>query len=546
MAGPGMLSISRTDKYCTKVADEIMNLRDEKALMDFKIHIKDDVIPCQKFVMAIHSPMLRAMLTSDMAEVAKQEIRLDHLDMEIMRMILDFMYCENVSFHKDQLMALIAAADYLQMTDLKEMCLDEVPGILESGNVIKWWKEAQKMNYSYIKFHCEDIMAADFDHISQQTDFLNLDLIEIQGYTSEICHDKVEMDSVLDATMRWVNNEEERVTHMEGLLHKIQLTACSADGIKTALQIHESLLDKMPMVYKLLSNTLADIKTDSSKALTQMFILVGGQDGDEVNRICWKHDKSGFETFCEISNDDISCKSSVCKIPQGFAVTGGFASDCCVAFIASLKMWCKLQNLQTRRQGHGSICVSGVLYVLGGFQNGSTVNSNSVDSMKIGDGPWQNEPDLPFGVKFPKVADVDDTLFLLDSEATNKLLCLDVAEKTWIEQESLPFEEHYAGLSVTSAWGRLYAAGGRRRMCAWYDPATNTWCMGQQPLQKHKYGALVCHNDRLFLLGGNFQGCDGEVEEYDMEEDTWMVCSYKMPRKLRHHYAFVVDIPPKL
>ena len=73
MAGPGMLSFTRTEKYCTKLADEVMKLRGERCLMDFKIHVKDDEFPCTKFVMAAHSPMLRAMLTSDMAEVAKQK-----------------------------------------------------------------------------------------------------------------------------------------------------------------------------------------------------------------------------------------------------------------------------------------------------------------------------------------------------------------------------------------------------------------------------------------------------------------------------------------
>ena len=64
MAGPGMLSLYRTETYCTKFADEVMTLRSEKALMDFKIHVKDDVFQWSKFVMAAHSPMLRAMLTS--------------------------------------------------------------------------------------------------------------------------------------------------------------------------------------------------------------------------------------------------------------------------------------------------------------------------------------------------------------------------------------------------------------------------------------------------------------------------------------------------
>ena len=179
-----------------------MKLRGEKALMDFKIHVKDYEFPCAKFVMAANSPMLRAMPISDMAEVAKQEIRLDHITNEIIQLILDYMYCEDVRFHKDQLMALIAAADYLQMTELKEMCLDEVPDILEPGNVISWWKEAVKMNYNAIKEQCEEIMAESVKQISQHADFLNLDMNEMQRYVGDICVHDVNIDDVLDSAMR--------------------------------------------------------------------------------------------------------------------------------------------------------------------------------------------------------------------------------------------------------------------------------------------------------------------------------------------------------
>ena len=37
--------------------------------------------------MALHSPMLRAMFTSDMQEVAKQEIRLDDICKDIIQII---------------------------------------------------------------------------------------------------------------------------------------------------------------------------------------------------------------------------------------------------------------------------------------------------------------------------------------------------------------------------------------------------------------------------------------------------------------------------
>ena len=191
MAGPGMILLSRTANYCSKLADEVMNLRGEKSLTDFKILVKDDEFPCAKFVMAVHSPMLRAMLASDMAEVPKQEIRMDYIHKDIMKIILDFMYCEDVSFHKDQLMYLITAADYLQMTELKQMALDEVPNILEPGNVISWWKEAAKMNYDIIKEQCEEVMAVNIRQISQHTDYLNLDFNQMQYYVSDICSDTV-------------------------------------------------------------------------------------------------------------------------------------------------------------------------------------------------------------------------------------------------------------------------------------------------------------------------------------------------------------------
>ena len=284
MAGPGMISLSRTANFCSKLADEVTKLKGEKSLFDFKIHVKDDEFPCTKFIMAIHSPMLRAMLTSDMAEVAKQEIRLDHIRKDIIQIILDYMYCEDVIFHKHQLMDLIAAADYLQMTELKQMGLDEVPDILEAGNVISWWKEAAKMNYDDIKERCEEMIAENSRHISQQTDFLNLDFNKIQHYISDICSETVSSDDLIDVTLKWVGHEEERVPYLEDLLNKVQLNKCSAEGSKAGMKNHQSVLDKTPMVYRLLLETLVDIATAAPKvSIDTRIVVVCGEKGDKVN-----------------------------------------------------------------------------------------------------------------------------------------------------------------------------------------------------------------------------------------------------------------------
>ena len=194
--------------------------------------------------MAVHSSMQQAGLTSNMAEATEQEMRFDHIDLDIIKIILDYMYCENVSFHKDQLMDVIAAADYLQMTDLKEMCLSNLPDILEPAKIIEWWNEAEKMNNDTIKKQCEEKIVAKFNQISQQKDFLNLELDKLQYCGSDICSDTVNSDDAVDAVFRWVSHEEERAALLEDLLHKIQLNRCSDEGIKAVIKPIESCLIK--------------------------------------------------------------------------------------------------------------------------------------------------------------------------------------------------------------------------------------------------------------------------------------------------------------
>ena len=434
-----------------------------------------------------------------------------------------------------------AAADYLQMTDLKEMCLDEVPGILEPSNVIEWWKEARKMNYDTIKKQCEEIMAANFNHISHQTHFLNLELDDMQHYVSDICSDTVNSDDSVDAALRWAKHEEGRVTLLEDLLHKVQLKNCSDEGIKAVIKTHGTLLDKSPMVYKLLVNTLVDTENDA-------VVVVEGQEGDDnqydVNKVCWKVDKSNeIVHLCDIPAVDFGAKFSLCVIPQGFAITGGAHEAMCMMFIALTKLWVRLQDLLKQRHGHGSIYMKGILYAFGGFIEKDIECSDSVHSTQLACGNWNDGPSLPLAVKFPKVTNVANILYLLDAEDSKKLWNLDVDKGVWNELALLPVQNRCHGASMTSARGRLFVAGGQHGVCAWYQPESDTWCTGQQPLQEHRYGPLTYHNNKLLLLGGYFkEGGTDEVEEYNIDEDKWSLCNYKIPRKLCHHHAVVLNM----
>ena len=304
------------------------------------------------------------------------------------------------------------------------------------------------------------------------------------------------------------------------------------------MKTNESLLDKTPMIYKLLCNTLADIAT-----LAETVVVVGGQEREgEESRACWQIKSNQMEHLTDIPADTPTDSlelyyPSVCKVPQGFVITGGNNSSLCFMYTAATKSWVRLQDLMEPRGYHGTICVKNVLYVLGGTDE----NSHTVHSMEMQLGIWQHEPDMPLGIMFPKVSEIDDIIYVLDSERSKGLFQLN-ADNEWNDCEPLPIEDESSTVSMTAAHGKLFVAGGENFVCAWYQPDTDTWCTGQRPLLQHEHGALVLYSNKLLLLGGSHEHGTDEVEEYDIEADKWTVCQYKMPRKLSNHHAVTLDM----
>ena len=644
MAKP-QIAFTRTKKYCDHVADKLDQIINDQDFTDFKLTVKGEALYCHKLTLAIHSPVLCAMLKSEMSEVSKQTFSLDHIPLDIVRKILKFMYVGEISLDTEQLMDLLKASDYLQMEVLREMCVSEVPAILKPDNIIPWLEVTTKLDLSDITSTCTKIMVSNFMEVSSQPEFLALESTEVQQYFTEvmkICD--IDHDSVLYLTMSWANHDpQNRLADLENLLRILQLTSCSYDTILKpgnviswlkvaakqdlsditsmctkimvsnfaemtsqpgflALQLpevhqyftevisahgidpdsvfhaalmwtnhdtknrlsdlenllytvqpnncsHHAIVDVMDKygtmivsnmnVFKLLTKAL---KQTQKLNLMPVPTIVGGQVGDKIRSVAWKLDQSkNFIELCKLPSV-LTRRHSACKCPQGFAITGGKNSDICMMFNASTQLWSTLQKMLTKRYKHGSLCLKNVLHVFGGCVKGAT--NMSVDFLALDDGTWQHGVDLPIAVVWPKVADIKDTVFLLDAEKSKELLKLDLERKVWDKLASLPVDNSCLGVSMAVANYKLCVAGGENMICAWYDPATNAWSIGQKLTKQHKYGSLLVYNNTILILGGNYcSGCTDEIEELNLPDGSWSVSNIKMPASLRLHHAMVLDIP---
>ena len=140
---------------------------------------------------------------------------------------------------------------------------------------------------------------------------------------------------------------------------------------------------------------------------------------------------------------------------------------------------------------------------------------------------------MPISVTWPEVACVDSRIFLFDSCKSMQLLQLDTITKTW-RTEAKPPQQKYNGARMISVDGQLLICGGANKAFAQYTPSTDTWTTGNAPTLQHDLGALVHHDQKLYLIGGSGED---RVEEYDLGTKAWAICDARVPTKLYNLYA---------
>ena len=176
-----------------------------------------------------------------------------------MDILLEFMYAEQVTFHEDKLMDVIKTSNYLQMVGLEEVCIEHVPLVVKPENAVSWLTLSDKLNLDKIKSQCAEIIAANLSEISAQMEFLALSLAEVQECFNEVRKLQTSHDDILRASMNWVSDDQEnRITNLEDLLHQVQVDNCSLDGVTDVMDTYGTIVISSINVHNLLTKAMKE------------------------------------------------------------------------------------------------------------------------------------------------------------------------------------------------------------------------------------------------------------------------------------------------
>ena len=509
-------------------------------MTDFTIRSGKQTFNCHKVILAGNSPVLHAMVRSGMTEASSNQTDIDTVPPSVMQLVLEYIYMGEVVIPHKHLQQTIEAADYLQLLELKEICLGDAAPALKPSNIVSWSKLADRLDIEELKSKCVDVMASCLAEVSRFTEFQELSFAEVNSFMTSAQETDADPDDLLEASMEWINSKpSQRIDCMEELLQKIQLMECSIECLENEMDSHEELFMSCPAGYRRITKTLLYMakhegyrkKKGTKRKKDAMLVVIGSQYSP--NNDCWELDTSlQFTELCQIPEH--ARNFGACKFPGGFILTGGYKCVLCSMFVLSTRSWKQLDPLKFPRNSHGCIVAHGMTFVFGGYISGSP--SPSVHSLAL-HGVWTEEKNLPTAVIFPEVSNVQNSIFLLDVE-TNQLLKMDAKKKTWRHLTKLPGEKCY-GARMVSAQDKLFVSGGDNKACAQYDPKTDTWCSLTLPALKHCFGALVALEQKVYLIGGS---AEDSIEEYNFDSKTWVVCSEKVPKKQYHLHALVLEM----
>ena len=534
-----LICFQRSHNQTSKLGIELKSLRSDEVFTDFTIISEDERLPCHKVLLAANSSMLKAMIKSNMVEAKTNQLHLNSISPPVIRVLLDYMYTGEIAVSEDIFMDLIEAANYLQLLELKQFCLNKVASLLKPENVIAWFKFAGMMDFKDILSQCSDMMCRRFHEVYQSKEFQALTYNEFSSYLGDIKDKSIDPDDVLSATLRWLSYDASTRSEMlEELIRPIPLQKCSVQCLKEEKEKHAALLHKNKDVSMLLFDAVALIASKPNARKKRggftnrdlLPVLLGGGNLSTNNQ-CWYLDSTeAFIDFCEIPDEFCHLKSSICKTPDGFILSGGVGSDICARFITQTKAWKRLANLPAKRHGHASLFIDGTLIIIGGTVNGYV--STTVQFFDVETETWRDGPPLPVvmdcpvqALGCPVVCAFDDDIFLFCCVSLYKL---DSSRTSW-QLKADPPKGFYFGPQMLRVEDEVVLLGGDGKVHVRYNPTTDTWRRCGTPKLPHSFGAVLHVGSKILLLGGHYQI---HVEEYDTESDSWSLFHRKIPKPI--------------
>ncbi len=160
-----------------------------------------------------------------------------------MKVIVEYLYGEEVTIRWEDIEAVIDACEMLQLPGLKHQVGKYVEYHINPDNCIVWFKLAEKFDFRDMGNKAGSIMIKDFKDVAFSDASKELSIAELLHYISDDQLQSESRDDILEPSIVWVDCDLlARKAYVIDILRKVQLEKCSLSVIENINKKYHHLL----------------------------------------------------------------------------------------------------------------------------------------------------------------------------------------------------------------------------------------------------------------------------------------------------------------
>jgi len=435
---------SRRDKKVSKsqrqaMIKNLVNFKDERAFCDYKIIVPGhSPIHVHKLVLAAASTYFKRVLESGMQEAISGEIHMKEISYETVQILVNFSYGQNFEINNSNAQEVLEAADCYEYNILKDTCEKFLLQNIDTQNCFDFLQLADLRRLYILKEKAMQFALKNFAIVIESEDFLDVPLSILQQFLSDNAINIKREEQIFTAGLKWLKHDKEnRSVHGFEVLNCVRLARVAPRFLLDMVEAEEIFdNDKCRQVInqakKYLMLPFEERKQEecllaaprNSSGVQEVLVVIGGIcNNKKLKEVDYYNSVKGWQSLADISTDHQNMHSySVIAHDNDIYITGGHSSSQCTVDIVSVfssryKQWRMLTRMNQARERHGSACVDGHIYVVGGLMAGKQKRKPGVLSEVERFNPrtqyWENVESLPRRCYSPGVINYKNKLYVI-------------------------------------------------------------------------------------------------------------------------------------
>ena len=196
---------NNSEESLLKYADQS---RKAERFNDVWINAGNNSFPAHRLVLGCFSRFFERLFESPMKEQYEGVVTLKDLNDEAVKVLIDYMYTGNITLNQENVLNILAAADYLQINDVCQYCFDFFKSVISVENWFTIFASLRLYENDSVLAQLYQVCSANFNIISLSQDFMNFAINNLSSIIQSIDRSIVNEMSIYKTIINWIRHDE--------------------------------------------------------------------------------------------------------------------------------------------------------------------------------------------------------------------------------------------------------------------------------------------------------------------------------------------------